>query len=279
MLSLPPELSRNLYIKMRCYILKELFSPEQLNNLTDMEKTIIQYSTSHLKKFYTMSIQELAQNTFSSTSTIMRLCKKLHFDGFNEFKYFICYHADLKKEQNQDYYILNSIISKHVSDLKQTAFEIDKTQIEQTISYFLQDKKLHFFARGLSYMPTFYMYNMLLSVDCNCFFHIDPPLMYHAAAHMDETDILIIGSSGGVTSPIVTAAATAKQHHAVVIAFCSDKTSPLFQIADICFYCMAENRRYKDIDAKSRLSIMFVMDLILECYFEKLNLKSDTITI
>lgn len=255
--------------------MNELFSPQQLNALSTVEKTIIQYITNHLKKFYTMSIQELAQNTFSSTSTIMRLCKKLDFDGFNEFKYFICYHADLKKEQNQNHYVLNSIISKHVSDLKQTALKIDKTSIEKTVQYFLEDKKIHFFARGLSYMPAFYMYSMLLSVDCNCFFHIDPPLMYYAAAHMDKNDILMIGSSGGATNPIVTAAVTAKEQHAVVIAFSSDKSSPLFQTADISFYCIAENRRYKDIDAKSRLSMMFVMDLILECYFEKLNLNAN----
>lgn len=256
------------------YNLDELFSYEQMNSFSATEKTIILYATSHLKKFYNMSIQELAQNTFVSTSTIMRLCKKLHFDGFNEFKYYICHNLNLEKEQKQDHYVLNGVISKYVSDLKQTTLEIDKTNIEKIIDYFLEDKRIHFFARGLSYMPTFYFYNMLLSVDCNCFFHIDPPLMYHAAAHMDQDDILIIGSSGGATSPVVTAAATAKEHKAVVIGFSSDKMSPLFQIADICFYCMAENRRYKDIDAKSRLSMMFVMDLILECYFEKLNLKS-----
>lgn len=251
-----------------------LFSPEQLSTLSTAEKTIITYSINHLKTFYTMSIQELAQATFVSTSTIMRLCKKLDFEGFNEFKYFVCRNGAFEKQQQQDHYILNSIISKHVSDLKQTALEVDKTNIEKTIQYFLEDKRIHFFARGLSYMPTFYMYTMLLSVDCNCFFYVDPPLMYHAAALMDENDVLIIGSSGGATAPITTAASIAKEHHAVIIAFSSDKTSPLFQNAHIPFYCTAENRYYKDIDAKSRLSMMFLMDFILECYFEKLHLKS-----
>lgn len=254
--------------------MEELFSPEQIAGLSPIEKTILQYSIRNLKKFYNMSIQEIAENTFSSTSTIMRLCKKLRFDGFNEFKYFICHHADLQKEQKQDHYVLNSIISKEVSSLKQTALELDQNKIETIIGYFLEDKKIHFFARGLSYMPAFYMYNMLLSVDRNCFFHIDPPLMYHAADDMDENDILIIASSGGATSPIVTAATMAKERNATVIAFCSDRTSPLFQIASISFYCMAESRYYKEIDAKSRLSILFVMDLILECYFEKLNLNA-----
>lgn len=254
--------------------MNKLFSAEQINALNTTEKTIITYSINHLKVFYNMSIQELAQNTFVSTSTIMRLCKKLKFKGFNELKYFICHNATLEFQQKQDHYALNGIISKQVSYLKQTALDIDKDKIEKVLHCFTTDKRIHFFARGLSYMPAFYMYNMLLSVDCNCFFYIDPPLMYHTATHMDENDVFIIGSSGGATEPIVTAATIAKEHNATIIAISSDKESPLFQIADIPFCCITENRYYNGIDAKSRLSMLFVMDLLLECYFEKLNLKS-----
>lgn len=45
-----------------------------------------------------MSIHELAKETYSSTSTILRLCKKLGFEGFSDFK--IALNSELSKTEH-----------------------------------------------------------------------------------------------------------------------------------------------------------------------------------
>ena len=50
------------------------------------EKEIAEYITKNHREIVNMSIQELANNTYTSTTTIIRFCKKLGFNGYREFK-------------------------------------------------------------------------------------------------------------------------------------------------------------------------------------------------
>lgn len=59
---------------------------EQKERYTYNEGLIIDFILSHTERVLHMSIYELAEATNSSTSTIVRLCKKTETSGFKEFK-------------------------------------------------------------------------------------------------------------------------------------------------------------------------------------------------
>ena len=120
-------------------------------------------------------------------------------------------------------------------------------------------------------MPLEYFYNMLLSLNRPCTFYIDPPLLYRDASHMNTDDILIIGSSGGSTVPIVKSAALSKANSATVVAITSNYDSELSKIANIVLHGETENTKFYGIDIKSRLSIQFIVESILELYIKKQN--------
>lgn len=67
--------------------------------LSSTENEVALYIQNHRHTVCKMSIHELAKETYSSTSTILRLCKKLGFEGFSDFK--IALNSELSKTENK----------------------------------------------------------------------------------------------------------------------------------------------------------------------------------
>lgn len=55
----------------------------------DTEKTILTYLQQHQEEVVESSVQQVAHQTFTSTSSVLRLSKRLGFSGFAELKYFL----------------------------------------------------------------------------------------------------------------------------------------------------------------------------------------------
>ena len=58
-----------------------------ITNVSTVEKEIANYIISNPDRVTKMSIHELAKESYSSTSSIVRLCKNLGYSGFKEFKH------------------------------------------------------------------------------------------------------------------------------------------------------------------------------------------------
>ena len=55
-------------------------------DFTQSEKEISEYILNHGDAILNMSIKELAKKTYTSPATIVRLCQKLNYKGYNDFK-------------------------------------------------------------------------------------------------------------------------------------------------------------------------------------------------
>ena len=248
-----------------------------IQSLTSNEDDVLQYIFSNKDKISKMNITELAQNTYVSTATILRLCKKLNLKGFNDLKFLIksdsIYKSDSSSKSSDNHCTINenTIISNSLTKLKTTMSRLNLDDLNFIVDCLCSDKNIHIFGRGLTQMPLEYFYNLLLSLNRPCTFYIDPPLLYRDASRMDNNDILIIGSSGGSTIPIVKSAAISRSNSATVIAITSALDSELAQIANIVLYGETKNHKLNGIDINSRLSIQFIIEVILDLYINRLK--------
>ena len=58
-----------------------------LENLTNQEKAVVDYIIANPKALLEMSVNELANASYTSASTITRLCKKLGTKGYADMKF------------------------------------------------------------------------------------------------------------------------------------------------------------------------------------------------
>ena len=57
-------------------------SPDKYNTLSEAERYLLKYIYEHLDDISTMSIVKLSENANVSTATIVRLMKKIGYDGY-----------------------------------------------------------------------------------------------------------------------------------------------------------------------------------------------------
>jgi DNA-binding MurR/RpiR family transcriptional regulator len=57
-----------------------------MKDLTNQERNIVEYILQNPKTVFKITANELAKLTYSSSSTIVRLCKKLGTQGFPDFQ-------------------------------------------------------------------------------------------------------------------------------------------------------------------------------------------------
>ena len=59
----------------------------QGKNLTDTEQTVLEYILDHLDTVQTEGVRGVARANYTSTSTIMRLARKMNYSGFVDMCY------------------------------------------------------------------------------------------------------------------------------------------------------------------------------------------------
>ena len=59
---------------------------EHYHELAGAERTVAEYILKNPETASTLSVQELAHKSFSSPSAVVRMCHRINFDGYKDFK-------------------------------------------------------------------------------------------------------------------------------------------------------------------------------------------------
>jgi Transcriptional regulators len=182
------------------------------NNFNGSEKDLAEYILKNKEAVLNLSIQKLATNTFSSTSTVVRLCRKIGLKGFKDFK--IKLSAELQKhyddistidpdfpftEDDSNKEIAQKIANVMETSIKQTSELLDNSTLEKAIRLILKAKNLGIFAYGDTYISALSFQNKLMKIN----FHAQLPTLVEEsnflAANFQKEDCAIVISYSGQT--------------------------------------------------------------------------------
>jgi DNA-binding MurR/RpiR family transcriptional regulator len=80
-----------------------MFQPEQIRKLNELETLVFDFIIKSPEQVQQMTIRDLAGQVHVSTSTIVRLCSKLGFDGWADLKFFLKNQSREKTAEEQHY--------------------------------------------------------------------------------------------------------------------------------------------------------------------------------
>ena len=66
--------------------------------MTPAESEVVQYILHHPEKAAELSVHELSARAFSSSATIVRMCRRLGFDGYKELRRSLQYELAVRKQ-------------------------------------------------------------------------------------------------------------------------------------------------------------------------------------
>ena len=242
------------------------------------ERGIIRYLLEYPEKVAGCSIHNLAETSFSSASTIIRLCRKTGFAGYREMQKAMLYELALRKdtralqwtagvsEQDSLEEIIDKVIYKNIASLEDTRKLIDLEVLEQCIKLIGRAENVCLFGVGSSLLVAKDMYLKLLRVNKRCTVSEDWHAQLLQARNMTDRDVALIISYSGMTEEMLICASEVRRRNAPVIAISRFEDSPLAKLADYNLAVAATELILRSGAMSSRISQLGIVDILFTAY-------------
>lgn len=243
---------------------------ERYDDLSDSERHLLQYIYNNVERISTMSIVTLSEETNVSTATIVRLMKKLGYEGYTSFKYSIKDKMKMSDQHN----VMADIDTQIKEAIHKNELEVIKTiqmqnigVIEDAIQKIYDAEKVYVFARGFSEMIGNEMTVKLQLSGKNCEMHNDPNIIRVKSHKLKANDLVIFVSLSGETIELVEACQNFKIKNISTVTLTTRMDSSLAKLSEIIFLgYKGEHSYFPDYEVRSRLPLQVISRILLDAY-------------
>jgi DNA-binding MurR/RpiR family transcriptional regulator len=215
-------------------------------NFTSTEKKIVDFILQQTDLVLHNSIAQIASFTYTSTSSIVRLCKKCGFTGFKEFK--IALQRDFVNSLNSsditnfdtpfDSSDSTPIIAKKLKEIMtniliETQHSLNYEKIEQAVKLLNKADKIIGIGVSDSYLRLKDFQLKLLKINILIDLVDFQAEQFHLAHSAKYTDVAIIVSNSGNTTEVINDAKILTSNNVPIIAITSNSNSLLAKEASI----------------------------------------------
>ena len=225
------------------------------DHFTDSEKEIARYILTNGKDVVKDSISTLAEKTYTSPATIVRLTKKIGLEGYNDFR--IRYSAELEKLSLSD-----NEIDVNFPFTKESSYEEIMNNLILLSHQTLEHTK--------SLLAAALFQNKMTRIGKNVDMRsLDGSQTFLASASAPD-HLAIVISYSGETENVIRWVKILKSKHTPLIAITSLGDNQLSHYADIIISTDTREKLFHKIAPfSSILSIEYILSVIYCCYFQE----------
>lgn len=250
------------------------------NHYSHNEQLLVDYILQNPQEVIEMDSKTLCQKCFVSTSTLYRLCEKLGLSGFSDLKVKISnslhsYQKDVEqfdfdfpvKEYQTHHEIIDKIKEDYDKTLISTENLFDLEQLRLSVHAMKKAKHIDIYtSAGHIYFAQNFQFQMKeIGVDVQV--PVDEYVQRLTAAGSDSTHFAIIISFEGRAILTETLMNMLKEKKTPVLLISSPKIKDFY--SDFHLYISPYENHYKKISSFStRLSLLYILDVLYTCYFE-----------
>ena len=250
-------------------------------SFTSGEKRIADYILNNIKDACDMNIRELSAITDSSPSSIVRFCRKLGFDGFQDFGKCLLYNAasiaqnrllmsdNAISENDSDKDIIKKITVYNRESLEETLNYLDVETISFCADLLKSAQRILLFGLGFSYLTSRDLYMKLLRLNLPAVSNEDYHSQLICANNSTERDLAFIFSYSGKTKEMLNILKILKNNGTTVIAITRFTPSAISKQADHNLYVASVNPLFDKEAISSRLAALNIIDILYTIYIMK----------
>lgn len=233
--------------------------------LSPNEQSIMTYVVKNMQAVKNMSIRDLADTCFVSTTTIFRFVKKIGYEGYSDFvDDLIQTEAEtrqinipsiVEKENYRDSYLKNIIEAvKVITDEKFDKFD----------KIMARNPDIYIIAEGLSREVAHYFVRLLTTIGFNVSFPRETYEKNNVLKKIKRDDVLMVLSYTGDNESVVKelekvfAIATP-----TIVSFTRADNNAIQNMSDLNFYVFADEINYEGNDITSRIGMIAIMETLL----------------
>lgn len=200
-----------------------------------------------------VTIQYLADELNVSTTTIFRMCKKLGYASFKEFRYDFLYYKREDFSEQKD--TIRTTLDHMHQQCEETFHLLEKTEITAAAQAILQAKKVLICSTGMNNYIAKILSIKLSLIGISNMYPDDQWFMYLESNHLHENDFVIVLSRAGETEELIKVVKSAQVNGAKNMLIGEAGRSTLADLADFRLSTSkVENEGY-DIDTRLQMHL------------------------
>lgn len=247
------------------------------NNLSTKERLVADYILANKPLLKSMSIQTLAKANDVSTTTILRLCHKLGYQGFSDLKIDLITssgnpHHDkvLQEDINLDDSIESvnhkiQLIEK--SSIDETHAIVNIEQLELAIALIRKSNKIVIYGAGSSGLVGKELEYQLIKIKKDVSCHADYSIQYSIVNTLDEHDLVIIISHSGENLESVKLLTMAQQLGVPSIAITKMGQGRISALATVLLHTITSESVSRLIPIRSKMSQLSIINMLVTNLF------------
>lgn len=239
-------------------------------SLSKAEKLVIDQIILDPSKVIHLSVAGLAEQCGTSEATVVRACRRLGLEGYQDLKVTLAQDIVSPLESINEEIEPGDDANKIVDKIFQGTFHtlnfthdnLKVASIEQAAEVIMRAKTTLIIGLGNSQSIALDMQHKLLRLGLNAVFICDTHIQTIRASFLSEDDCVFAISHSGSSRDIVSCAELARKQGATIISLTDIGTSPLNEIADIKLYTASKETKYRIVAIDSRIAQLTLIGCI-----------------
>lgn len=227
------------------------------------KKLLAFFESVDYKQIIYFSITQLAETTGVAEATVLRFCRMLGFNGYQEFKLYLAQDmvaANFKETSETE--LVSKIAEEFESAIIGCCKALTNETLAEAVDYLKTARTVSCFGVGNSYLPALELHNRLTKMGLLSSCERDPHCQNVLTAMRGAGDLMVLFSISGGTKDVIEVAELARANGLKIIVITGYEQSPLARFADLMIITPPKETPVETGLPSSRIMQLFVVDVL-----------------
>jgi len=239
-------------------------------SLRTAEQRVADFILKNAEDLIYLTVTELADRTQTSESTVVRLCQKIGYKGYQEFKIMLA--RDLVGPTETVYEQIDAsdglpalkqkVFQANAQALKDTMEVLSDEELERAVSALASAGRVEIYGIGGSAPLALDAYHKFMKLGLPAVWLNDSDLMAMSSALLQTGDVALGISHTGASRDVCDAMENAQKAGATTICITHRATSPITKVSHIKLYTAAKETAFGSDAMSSRIAQLSIIDVL-----------------
>ena len=250
---------------------------ESQDSMSATERIVSNYVLSHQGEAMGLSIHQLAEKTFSSPSTVIRMCQRIGFAGYKEFRQAVTCEVAVRRlgrgQESREITqsdslddIVDKVTYQNIMSLEDTKSLVDTETLQACVDLLTTARTVLLFGLGLSLCAAQDLNLKLLRLNKCCVGNEDWHAQLLQAKNAGREDLAIVVSCSGETEEVIECIKVLRERKTPIIAITRRVASPVAELSDYQLYTSDNEATFRIGTMSARVSQLNIIDILFTAF-------------
>jgi DNA-binding MurR/RpiR family transcriptional regulator len=238
--------------------------------LRSAEQRVADFILKHPEELIYLTVTELAERTQTSESTVVRLCQKIGYKGYQEFKIMLARDLVGPVEQVYEHIepgdslveLKTKVFQANAQALRDTIEVLSDDELRRAVSAIGSARRVEVYGVGGSAPLAIDAYHKFMKHGISCVWLNDGDLIAMSSALLGPGDVALGISHTGTSRDICDALEKAQANGVTTICITHRATSQITRFSDVKLFTAAKETAFGSDSMSSRIAQLTIIDTL-----------------